>query len=717
MINFGPASHHDVLALLVQFAVLLASARILGNIAKRFGQPVVAGEILAGILLGPSFLATSFPDLGTLLIPQNATQGHLLELLGMLGAMLLLLFTGLEVDIPLIRRYIKPTLLIGITNLFISFAIGFWIAGFFPESVFMTPEKRLTFQFFVGSLVSISAIPVMAKVLMDLNMLRSTFGQTVIAIGMLDDTIAWIVLSVVLLIAKDAAPTTHGVFFTAAEIVVFIVAVLTIGRYLFARLFAIVQERIDLQDKMLTFLIVSAFLVAAAAQFIGVEAVLGAFLVGIIFGTFRRFPSEVIHTLESVTMGIFAPVFFALAGLKVNLRALAEPETFFITIIVIFFATAGKLSGAFIGAKFSGFSNWKALAYGSALNARGAVGLIIAAIGLQNNIISQQAYTVVVIMAITTSIVAPFMLRYAISKFGTDPEEIARLERENDPLRQFSAMLQRVLMPVRSRASGYTASQRVASAIMKRLSRNQPLSITLMTVTEKSPNSEADEALSKCAKLFSTVTVLKKMAVGNKASEIILDEVGKNYDLMLLGATERTNSQLQQNLFNPIVDYLVRTAPVPTLVTHGAGINETWEPNRILVPVSGTIASRHAVELALSVATEPNGEVLFVHVIPNDTSDLMMQEKRQIQLNEEILGNQVLRNMSKRAEERKVRHSMILQRGPSVDSVILDIALRNGIDAIIMGTSIRPGTDRLFLGPRVERILYLAQCPVLLLNT
>ena len=191
------APHADVLRLLIQVAALLGLARLLGEICQRIGQPTVVGEILAGVLLGPSVLGALAPSLAAWTIPQNAIQGHLLELVSLIGVMLLLVITGLETDLALIRRKARTALGVAVGGLVVPFISGLVLGWLFPADLLTDQSQRTVFALFLATALSISAIPVLAKVLIDLRMIRRDIGQTMLAAGMIDDITGWTLLGIV----------------------------------------------------------------------------------------------------------------------------------------------------------------------------------------------------------------------------------------------------------------------------------------------------------------------------------------------------------------------------------------------------------------------------------------------------------------------------------------------------------------------------------------
>jgi len=380
---FTAASHHDILVLMIQVSILLLTARLFAEIAQRLGQPSVVGELLAGIILGPSFISGLIPALGYWIIPQTPTQGYLLELISFIGVMFLLLITGLETDLPLIRRHARNALGTAIGGLILPFACGLLLGYFLPNELLIAPEHRLIFALFLATTMSLSAIPVIAKVLIDLQLIRRDIGQIIIAAGMVDDTIAWILLSVVVGLFSGAAVTITSVTLSVVKVLVFITGSFIIGRWLVKKLMAFTQDNINSRDKTLSLVIIVMFTWGAIAQAIHLEAVLGSFMVGILFAQIPNLPKEIIEKIESMAFGIFAPIFFAIAGLKVNIISLAQPRLLTIALLMILVATFSKVVGAYLGARLLGNSNhWTALSVGAGLNARGAIQIIVATIGL-----------------------------------------------------------------------------------------------------------------------------------------------------------------------------------------------------------------------------------------------------------------------------------------------------------------------------------------------
>jgi Kef-type K+ transport system membrane component KefB len=704
----APASHHDILLVLVAFTILLVAARLFGELAGRLGQPPVAGEILAGVVLGPSLLAGAVPALGNWIVPETQTAGQLLEFAGLIGAMFLLLITGMETDIPLIRRHARKATSIAAGGLFLPFAGGLAVAFVVPDSLLPDPEQRPIFTLFLATALAVSAIPVVAKVLLDLGLIRKTFGQTVLAAGMIDDTVAWVLLSVVVALASGGDGGLLGTALAAGTILLFIAVAATIGRYLLNGALAVVQDRGKSPDRVFTLVVAAAFGFGAAAQAIGVEAVLGAFIAGIILGQSPRLPAQVVERLHTVTLSVFSPVFFAIAGLKVSIADLLTPQLLVITGAIVTVAIVGKVAGAYLGARVVGLGHWIALGYGSALNARGAVGIIIAAIGLDLGILSPEMYSVVVVTAVLTSLIAPPMVKWCLSKVPPDPEEEKRLARE-EASGGDAGSPRRILVPVRPRA-GVAPVHRVAADLIGRL--NDAPSVTLLTVAERDDRADAESFLATVAELFPG-KVTTRVTVGDDPIRPILDAAAADHDLLVLGAPESTSTA--DVLFNPVVDDLARLANCPTLIVTGRNLHRVhWPPQRILVPVKASSASRRAAQLAMSIAGD--AEVIGLHIVQQYTyartgASEQSMERRVLQATE------LTADFLKMGEAYEVRCQSEVQFSASVSDAILAAVEDQGVDLVVLGTNLRPGTTRLHLGHQVETVLQRAPCPVLLLNS
>lgn len=701
--TFGAAGHDEVLQLVFQIALLLTAARLMGGLAQRLGQPGIVGEILAGVLLGPSLISGLFPRVGEWILPRTPTQGQMLEVVSLIGVMLLLIITGFETDLALIRRQVRVASGVAMGGLVVPFASGVALGFLIPEDLLSDPSRRTVFALFLATALSISAIPVLAKVLMELGLMRRQLGQTMLAAGMIDDITGWALLGLVTALAGADSLGVTTLAVTIARVLVFILVSITVGRLLVDRSLRLVQDRLHGQDSVLTLVIVLAFAWGAVTQTLHLEPVLGAFVIGILFGRLPRLPVDVVHKIESMALSIFAPIFFAVAGLKVDFLSILEPRLLAITGAVILVATMGKVVGVYAGARvFAGQDHWSSLAYGSGLNARGAIGIIIATIGLSLDIISSTMFSIVIIMAVVTSLMAPVALRFCIGRIQPEIEEIQRIQKEEALRNSFTSGIKRLLVPVRPRSEP-AATQTIEALISRRLATTHGTATMLFAATEPSQRDLATDYLTRLVEVFRHGATSWKVAAGDEPAAEILREAAGGYDLVMLGAP--TMAPTEENVFGPVIDDLVRMAPCPTVVVRTENLPTVWEPLKILVPSDGSATSRRALDLALAIAG-PETEVRAVHVVTPSLSGLRTSLAEDITAEIEVVSNRL---------DRVVETTIV--EAEDVGSGILQILGSSGADLLVMGTGVRAGTARLHLGPRVEFIARRAPCPVVILNT
>jgi Kef-type K+ transport system membrane component KefB len=702
--TFSAASHGEVLQLVIQIAVLLAAARFLGGLAQRIGQPAVVGEILAGVILGPSLLSGLVPWIGEWILPQTEAQGYMLEVVALIGVMLLLVITGLETDLALIRRRFGVALGVAVGGLVVPFVTGLALGFALPDSLLVDSADRTVFALFLATALSISAIPVLAKILMDLDLMRREFGQTVLAAGMIDDITGWTMLGVVTALASAEAITAGSVVLTVAMVAIFILATMTVGRFVVERGLGLIQDRFRGRDAILTLVVVLAFAWGAFTQALRLEPVIGAFAIGILFGRLPRLPTDVVHKLESMALAVFAPIFFAVAGLKVDIRSIFEPGLLFVAALVILIATFGKVVGAYIGARyFSGQDHWSALAYGAGLNARGAVEIIIATIGLSLGILTTEMFSIIVLMAVVTSIAAPAGLRYCLARVQPGDEEEVRLAREEVLKGSFLAGLKRVLIPVRPRI-GQVGTQTIQAVLVARLGEARDISTTLLAVAGDQDRVLAGAYVNSLRAVFRDRGTTTRIVSSHDPVEAILHEAEADYDLLVIGTPTMSGSG--EGVFGPVIDDLIKLSRTPTLVVRGENVPEEWVPTRILVPASSSTSSRNAADLAFAIAGS-DAVVTGVHVVtPSRLSGMRPNVALDVTAEFEILATRMGQHVQTEVREAE-----------DVETGILDALVEFDADLLILGTSVRAGTTHLHLGPRVEYLTRLAPCPVVILNS
>jgi Kef-type K+ transport system membrane component KefB len=693
---FAAISHGDLLKLVASIAILLGSARLLAELMNRIGQPAVLGEILAGVILGPSVLSGVFPALGRLIVPQTDLQSQLLDGVAFIGIMTLMVVVGMETDLALIRRRARTAVAVGIGGLVIPFLSGLAIAGIFPDSL-LGDGKRPVFALFLAVALALSAIPVLAKILADLGMLRSEFGQTALAAGMIDDVLGWSLLGLVTAFAATGEITLTAMGVALGSVLLFFVATVWVARPLARWSLGLVEARSHLRDRLLSLIVVFAFGWGAFTHALHLEPILGAFAIGIIFGQMKRLPVESGQKLESITFGVFAPIFLATAGLRLRLDVLLEPELLVLTLSLLAVAAAGKLVGAFVAARFVARTSVRhAIGLGVALNARGVLGVIVATFGLSMGIFGVEIYSMVVVTSLLTSMAAPVGLKKAL---GRELGETA-LGPVSD--------VRRVLVPVRLRKDAGDTDRSLDAAVLGSMS-SAP-AVTLMTVVESGQRKEAQAFLAALARdMPASLEVDRRVVVGDPVS-VITDEAAKGYDLIFLGGP--SPDPASDHLFEPMIDDVVRLSPCPSLIFTARG--SVWPPRRIMVPTGGAPAATRAAELAYLLGGEETHVLLFHAVDPSGAGPAAPERPDNTAVRLDI-GHGIVTMLRQIGEERGVAVETEVVMGEDPISAILDRAARD-VDLIVLGTNVRTGSPRLFLGPKIERLVENTPCSTIIYN-
>lgn len=692
--------------------MLLISARVLGEIALKLKQPAVIGEILAGVLLGPSLLGnieviSPFVDL-------YRYPSVMLEAISLIGALMLLFITGYEIDLGLIKHHAKSASSTALGGLIIPLIGGYLISSIIPDKFLVNPSERFIFSLFIATAMSVSAIPVIAKVLIDLNLLRRDIGQITIAAGMIDDAVAWILLSFVLGLIQIGSITLSDSAYAVIKVLAFAVLGFLAGRILAKEFLQLIQDKVESRYKSITLIFSFIFLYASIAQMIHLEAVFGAFIAGIVFSQISSVPKEAIIRIESITFGVFAPIFFASAGLKVDIKALFNPELALLALALITVATISKIFGAYVGARLlAKVDHWTALSFGAGLNARGAIQIIIATIGLSFSVISPEIFSVIILMAVITSIISPVMLKYTLGKVIPKESELKRLEHEEITKDLLIKSINRVLLPVRRRPD--YEKKMIEAKIIQRIASRKDISVTLLTVTDEQQKNESLNFLDNLSALFTASNLNKKIVVSDNPLNSILEEAKRSYDLIVIGATERTSHSLK--IFNPLVDELLRLSPCRSLVIQASSFKENWQPKKILVPSNASLASKRAAELAFSLVNGENEEVIILTVIETKKDVYNLDIEGNVRERQKSFAMQSLLELKKLGESLGVNVSVFVEFGSDVENVILNKAVEYDIDLVIVGTDVRPAGESLYIGPRVERILNNCTCPVAVFNS
>lgn len=410
----GKFPHEAVVHLLIQLSVMLLMARLFAEIARRLKQPAVVGEILAGIILGPTIMGMVHPEWFALLFPPGAVSGVVLSGMVQVAVVMLLFIAGLEVDLHIVWQQGKVAVVTSLFGLVIPFGIGFIFPYYYPKFFGIADNSSVfIFALFMGTAMAITALPVIVRILMDTNLFKTRMGLLVVASAMIDDTIGWLIFSLILgMIGKTAEGLP--IISTAILTLAFTGIMLTVGRGLINRILPWMNKNLAWPGGVLSVSLAFCFLGASFTEYIGIHAVFGAFIMGVCIGDSEHFSERAKEIVHQFINNIFAPLFFVSIGLRVNFVANFDPM---LTLVIIVIAFVGKVVGCGLGTRLGGATWREALAAGFGMNARGAMEIILGLVALENGLINEKVFVSLVIMALVTSMTSgPLMKRILNAK-------------------------------------------------------------------------------------------------------------------------------------------------------------------------------------------------------------------------------------------------------------------------------------------------------------
>ena len=705
-----PIGEHELFLCFVEFTLLLVVARSLGELAVRLRLPSVVGELLAGLVLGPSVFGAITPGLFHSVFPRQPEQFHLLEVLSWLGVLMLLILTGLETDVQLIARKGRGALAISLGGIAVPFATGVALGSVLPGDFVADPGKRLVFTLFIGTAMSISAIPVIAKVLMEMKIIRRDIGQITLAAGMIDDTVGWILLSVVAGLATSGSVDVATVGKSIVSVLGVILVAFTVGRRFVAFVIRELDNRVGGDTIKITALMALALTFGSITHWLHLEAVLGAFIAGILVGQVKRFDERLRHIFEQAALGIFAPVFFAYSGLKVDLARLVSPKVLGVGLIVLGVATVGKFIGAYAGARVSRLSHWEALSLGAGMNARGAMEIIVATIGYSRGILTAEMYSIILMVAVATSLMAPPLLRWTLGHVEIAGDEKERLEAEERRKESFIGNLKRVLLPVPPGVDVRPAAQLVALVVA-----DEDVEVTeLLLEDDNGEPAEGEREVTEALEEHGERPRLLIRHTAGGAAERILSEAERGYDLLVMATTREARGRRP---FADIVDAVIQDSPCPLFVLNtpvGNGHTAQGPLRYIVVPVAGRPADTAAAEVAFTLAAGTDIVVDLVHVVSGPQHTLRVGGDQAL-LDAVEIGEDLVEKMAElgRAIGASVEGSVLISDHP--ERAIVERAEQRG-DLIVVASHRRLVSQRAFFGHRTDHILENASRPVLMVS-
>jgi Kef-type K+ transport system membrane component KefB/nucleotide-binding universal stress UspA family protein len=654
------------------------------------------------MVLGPSVLGALWPDLQNAIFPKNAEQKSMIDAVSQLGILMLLLLTGMETDLKLVKRVGRAAITVSAAGVAVPFACGVALGEMIPDSILPMPDQRFITSIFLGTALSISSVKIVAMVVREMNFMRRNLGQIIVASAILEDTIGWILVAIAFGLASSGTLDAWSVTKTVLSVAAFLAASLTVGRRVVFSLIRWTNDHFVSDFPVITTILAIMVTMALTTHMIGVHSVLGAFVAGVLVGESPILTRHIDEQLRGLIVALFMPVFFGLSGLSADLTILKNTDLLLLTGALVVIASIGKFGGAFIGGKLGQLSHRESLAIACGMNARGSTEVIVATVGLSMGVLNQNLFTMIVAMAVITTLAMPPMLRWALARIPLGEEERLRLEREELDAKGFVPNLERLLLAADDSANGKFAS-RLAGLIGG--SGAKPITVLDLrsgTSSQDSGQMEEgnEEAVKRAAESVTTleahpeeakqgsvdVTTRSKKAT---AHEAVAREARKGYDLLVVGIG---NTRAPQGGLSEEVTHIADgfEGALALVAAYGPHIAQALQSrSKILVPVNGTEVSRRAVEIALVVARSNDARVTALYVTSGTQNSQRKRPRRgsATHRNEEA----VLKEVTELADRYDTKLRTDMRVDVAADDAVLKEARRGKYDLIILGVTRRPG--------------------------
>ncbi len=738
-------SEAQLLQALLALAVLLLFARAGGELARRLGLPEVLGEFSAGFVLGPSVLGLGLPTIYHGLFLATAS-GLVLSGISWLGAILLLLIAGLEVDLAILRAEARPGALAALGAIVPSIGAGI-------AFTLLVLRQPLVDAFFLGIVLSVSAVSVAAKILIERELLRRRFAQVTLAAGIASEVVVWLLVSIV-----SAAKLHSPVIAIRSAIfaVGFFLLMLTVGRRFVFWAMRRVADSTHIVKGQLTLVVVLMLLCASVTQAMGLHPLLGAFVLGVLLSRAPRRNRSMIESIQTLTTSFFAPVFFGLAGMRVDLPQLGGAGAIGLIALLLVVSAGVKIGCGMLGARLGGLSGWEAALVGLGVNLKGGTDVIVAIVGVELGLLSGRVYTLYAVVAILTVLLSPPVMAWVERRAPPSPQERERLEREEVARHVYARGVERVLVPMAPQLLPALPSSLVSQMALAKHAHQQILDVTELVPPPEEPPAglvwaasampasampgsaaptvvEAEADLQEVSAL-STVEVVQRPIDTHHLLRSVL-EATRAHDLLAIGAhpiAGRTHVS-----FGRLQDALIQRAESDLLIVAAADEQlEAAAVRRILVPISGqhssTAAADTAAWIALAGAAEgvANGgvalgegpaegaqgpELVLLHVVSPQMDAFFWREQDHRTLRHS--GQVVAEDVATRLRRLGVNVSTRVQVGTDPEQAILAELARSAYQLVVLGGYSRSGSGRPYLGTVISKVLAQSRVPVALLLT
>jgi Kef-type K+ transport system membrane component KefB/nucleotide-binding universal stress UspA family protein len=683
------------LLVLVQILIVIGLSRLMGQVCRVFKQPLVIGEIIAGIMLGPSLLGLIFPAAGAALFPAETLP--YLEILSQIGLIFFMFLIGLELNPRYLKGQLDIAILVSHVSILVPFSLGSILALLLYPLVSNNGVSFTAFSLFLGAAMSITAFPVLARIITENNLQKSKLGTLALTCAAVDDVTAWCLLAVA--IAVTRTNSVVGAIPTIIESLIFIAFMMIVVRWLLEKLEIHYKQTGKLTQFLLAGIYMGVVISALITELIGIHLIFGAFLIGAVMPKNEDLVREIAEKTEDFVLIFLLPIFFAYSGLRTQIGLLNRPELWLLCGAVLTVAIVGKYVGTYVAARVSGIEKRDASALGWLMNTRGLTELIVLNIGLNFGVISPLLFTMLVIMALVTTVMTSPLLEWVY------PKQLIKLDLLQDEpeanLVQQPTINYKILVPVANPDTQKGLLQLASAIAGEKTARVYPLSLIELEedyLYESTP--EAAEALIKKRRniienLVSTIepkTVRKSIIpiVGiahDVARETAHVAEGEQANLILVGWHRST---FTKNSLGGRVGQILNSSPTDVAVFVAKEQQFTSQWQSLLVAYAHNIHD----DLALSLAIR----MLFTDL----NRHLQIIQFTQINLAVEGISSELQQTIKNLPQEVQSRIEIISVE--SEDPIQAIIEASSNVDLTIAGTSRTWGIERQTLGRYTDKL-------------
>jgi K+:H+ antiporter len=681
--------HNPLALLLIQAIVIVPLARLLGYLCTKINQPMVIGEIVAGLMLGPSLLGWAAPGAYHFLFPAESLQG--LHLLSQVGLIFFMFLVGLEFNPKLLRGNGEAALATSHASIIVPFLLGTLLALYLYPKLSDNSVRFASFALFIGASMSVTAFPVLARILSERKLTRTKMGALVLTCAAVDDVTAWFLLAFVISMVRSTglAQVLHIGLWTALYLVVMIWLI----RPLLKRFEKRYSTREGLSQNVVAIIFVMLLLSSLATEQIGIHALFGAFFLGAIMPNETGFVRHLTEKIEDIAVLFLLPLFFAYTGLRTQIGLLDNPELWGLAGLILATACLGKFGGSFVVAKLMGLGWRESGAIGILMNTRGLMELVIISIGLDFGVISPALFTMLVLMALITTFMTSPLLQWVFPK-----EKFLETSGESElVVEKPFTVLASVALPRSGQGlislAGFLAGPRPAGRVYAlHLIRASDRPSHFVKGADPLEDSLLLQPLIESAKERGSEVRALSFVSNDPADDIVEVARVKAADLILLGWHKPL---LGQAVLGGTVHRVMEEAKATVAVFIDRGLRQF---RKILVPYISNDHDRAALSLARRLAQHSQCEVTILHLVNPYKGEAGKVE------------GEIAQVFVEPGTETKVCVKMIETRSP-INSVLEEA--RQDYDLVLIGTSEELELEHRLFGLRPERIAM--ECPTSLL--